>query len=183
MTLSGAASATVTADASGNYSFTGLLNGSYTVTPSKTGFTFSPASQAATVSNANMTAVNFSTRYLQHLRHHQRIGRERCHGELSGAARATVTADASGNYTFNGVTNGPYTITPSKSGFGFAPASQNVTVASGQCLAVSFSTTGKTFTLQGTISGTGGSGATVTMSGRRGAPLPMPPATTPSLAC
>ena len=44
VTLSGTASATATADASGNYSFPGLANGSYTVTPSKTGFTFTPSS-------------------------------------------------------------------------------------------------------------------------------------------
>jgi hypothetical protein len=34
VTLSGASSATTTTDANGNYSFTGLDNGSYTVTPS-----------------------------------------------------------------------------------------------------------------------------------------------------
>ena len=40
MTLSGASSATTTADSSGNYSFSGLVNGS--VTPSKIGFIFNP---------------------------------------------------------------------------------------------------------------------------------------------
>ena len=35
--LTGSATATVTADASGNYSFPGLTNGSYTVTPVHTG--------------------------------------------------------------------------------------------------------------------------------------------------
>ena len=48
------------ADANGNYSFTGLANGSYTVTPSKTGYTFSPANQSVTVNGANVTAVNFT---------------------------------------------------------------------------------------------------------------------------
>src|SRR5512135_1870323 len=41
MTLSGGKSTAVTTDASGNYTFTGLDNGSYTITPSKTGFNFS----------------------------------------------------------------------------------------------------------------------------------------------
>ena len=62
VTLSGAATATVTANASGAYTFTGLANGAYTVTPSNTGFTFSPASKAITISNANVTA-NFSTMF------------------------------------------------------------------------------------------------------------------------
>ena len=61
VTLSGAESATVTAaDSSGNYTFNGLANGAYTVTPSKSGFTLSPTSQAATISGASPTAVNFT---------------------------------------------------------------------------------------------------------------------------
>jgi hypothetical protein len=58
--LGGAASATVTADGSGNFSFTGLANGNYTVTPSRSGYTFSPASQSVTVNGANVTSVNFT---------------------------------------------------------------------------------------------------------------------------
>ena len=54
-------SQTVTGDANGNYSFTGLPNGSYLVTPTKTSFTFSPASRTVTVSGANATGINFVT--------------------------------------------------------------------------------------------------------------------------
>jgi RHS repeat-associated protein len=60
MTLSGAASRSVAADASGNYAFTGLANGTYTVTPSKAGYTFTPSSQSVTVSGANKTGINFT---------------------------------------------------------------------------------------------------------------------------
>ncbi len=60
VTLNGAAKATTTADAAGNYSFTGLANGAYTVTPSKAGYTMMPASQSATVSDANVSGVNFT---------------------------------------------------------------------------------------------------------------------------
>jgi hypothetical protein len=59
--LSGAATATVTADSSGNYSFSGLANGTYTVTPSRSGSTFDPTSQSVTVNGANATAINFTT--------------------------------------------------------------------------------------------------------------------------
>jgi hypothetical protein len=59
MALSGVRSGNAITDASGNYSFTGLDNGSYTITPSKTGFTFSPTSSPKTVSGANITGVNF----------------------------------------------------------------------------------------------------------------------------
>jgi len=59
VSLSGASTATATTDASGSYSFSGLANGSYTITPSMTGYTFNPTSSAQTVNSANSTGVNF----------------------------------------------------------------------------------------------------------------------------
>src|SRR5216684_1148065 len=58
--LSGAASASATADSSGNYIFTGLPNGTYTIAPSHAGFTFTPGSQSMAVNGANVTGVNFT---------------------------------------------------------------------------------------------------------------------------
>src|SRR5208337_5616681 len=49
LTLSGTTSLMTPANSSGNYSFTGLANGTYTVTPGQTGETFSPASQTVTI--------------------------------------------------------------------------------------------------------------------------------------
>src|SRR6185437_2162252 len=43
VTLSGTSSATTTTNSSGAYSFSGLANGTYTVTPRHAGYTFSPA--------------------------------------------------------------------------------------------------------------------------------------------
>ena len=39
----------------------GLTNGTYTVTPSSLGMTFTPASRSVTVSGANVTGVNFTS--------------------------------------------------------------------------------------------------------------------------
>jgi hypothetical protein len=60
VSLSGASTASTTSDSSGNYTFTGLSNGVYAVTPSKSGFAFSPTSQSATVSGASVSGVNFT---------------------------------------------------------------------------------------------------------------------------
>ena len=60
VTLSGPASATVTADSSGNYSFNGLGNANYTVTPSKSGYTFTPPNQSATINGADVSGINFT---------------------------------------------------------------------------------------------------------------------------
>jgi plastocyanin len=59
MALSGASSATTITDANGDYTFTGLDNGSYTIIPSIAGITFSPDSSAQTVGGADINAVNF----------------------------------------------------------------------------------------------------------------------------
>ena len=59
ITLSGAGSATTTTDASGNYNFAGLVNGSYIVTPSLGGYVFGPTNQPVTISGANVNGINF----------------------------------------------------------------------------------------------------------------------------
>jgi hypothetical protein len=61
VTLGGGATASTVADASGNYTFTGLLADTYTVTPSLTGYTYTPASTQVTITNANVSNVNFSS--------------------------------------------------------------------------------------------------------------------------
>jgi hypothetical protein len=60
MTLTGTSLATVTTDTSGNYTFSGLSNGNYTVTPSKAGYAFAPTSIAVTISGANQEDKNFT---------------------------------------------------------------------------------------------------------------------------
>jgi|WetSurSiteA1Bulk_404760.scaffolds.fasta_scaffold00079_4 large repetitive protein len=58
--LTGVANATATTNASGVYIFTGLSNGNYTVTPSQTGRTFTPATRNVTINNANVNNINFT---------------------------------------------------------------------------------------------------------------------------
>jgi chitodextrinase len=57
--LTGSATTSMTTDASGNYTFTGLANGSYTVTPSLTCYTFTPISISKTINSANSNGNNF----------------------------------------------------------------------------------------------------------------------------
>jgi hypothetical protein len=58
--LTGPVGATATADASGNYIFPGLVNGSYSITPNKSGFEFSPTTLAETVDGADVLNANFT---------------------------------------------------------------------------------------------------------------------------
>jgi hypothetical protein len=59
ITLTGSGSTSTTTDSSGNYSFSSAANGSYTVTPTMTGYTFTPANRTANVSGANVTVPDF----------------------------------------------------------------------------------------------------------------------------
>jgi hypothetical protein len=52
--------ATATANGNGTYTFPNVANGSYTVTPTKSGFTFTPASAVVTVNGASVTGINFT---------------------------------------------------------------------------------------------------------------------------
>ncbi len=175
VTLSGAANATTTANSTGSFTFAGLSNATYTLTPSHTGYTFNPASQNATINGANVTAVNFmaTAQGGQTFSISGTIsptaGGSGATVTLSGAVSATTTANSSGNYTFTGLSNGTYAVTPSHTGYTFNPTSQSTTINGANVAAVNFTATaqgGQAFSISGTISPTtGGSGATVRLSG------------------
>jgi Domain of unknown function (DUF4082)/Bacterial Ig domain len=57
--LTGAATATTTADSSGNYAFNDLLAGAYVLTPTKSGVLFTPGTQSVKLADSNATQVNF----------------------------------------------------------------------------------------------------------------------------
>jgi parallel beta-helix repeat protein len=175
VTLSGAANATTTADSGGNYSFSGLASGEYTVAPSKSGYSFTPASLSTTISTSNVTGVNFTATSTAPMTYSlsgnisPAAGGSGATVTLSGTASATATADSNGNYGFTGLASGSYTVTPSKGGYSFTPASLNTTISTSNVTGVDFiatSTAPMTYSLSGNISpSSGGSGATVTLSG------------------
>lgn len=61
MTLTGADTAVTTTDAAGSFSFFGLADGAYTVTPSRAGYGFSPASAAVLVSGGSVANLSFAS--------------------------------------------------------------------------------------------------------------------------
>lgn len=60
VTRSGNGTTTTTTDSGGNYSFSGVQNGSYTLTPGKAGYSFNPATLPVTVDGADLSALNFA---------------------------------------------------------------------------------------------------------------------------
>jgi hypothetical protein len=144
VTLSGMASATTTANGSGAYTFTGLANGTYTVTPSLTGYTYTPGSQNVTVNGANATGVNFTATPQVGPKFNISgtispvAGGSGATVTLSGVASATTATDGAGNYSFRGLANGTYAVTPSNTGYTFTPSSQGATVNGANVTGVNF---------------------------------------------
>src|ERR1019366_3146438 len=58
VSYTGTASGSVKADGSGNYTLN-LANGTYTITPTRSGASFRPANMSETVSSASITGINF----------------------------------------------------------------------------------------------------------------------------
>ena len=168
LTLPSSGTVTATPDGSGNYNFPNLGNGTYTVTPSKSGQTFVPTSQTVTISGSSASGINFA---MQTWSISGVISPSTASSgttlSLSGATSATTTTDGLGNYSFGGLANGAYIVTPSNTGFTFSPASQTVNLNGANSSAVNFAATANpTWSISGTISPASlGSGSLVTLSG------------------
>jgi carboxypeptidase family protein len=144
--LSGTGSATTTASSSGNYTFNGLANGSYAITPSHTGYTFSPTSHTATINGADVTGINFTASaqtgtFSISGTISPTAGGSGATVTLSGAASVVTTANNSGSFSFTGLSNGTYTVTPSNIGYAFSPVSQNVALSGANKTGVNFTAT------------------------------------------
>ena len=123
-----AGSSSATSDGSNNYSIAGLAAGTYTVTPTKSGCTFSPASSSVTITSANVTGVNFTASCTTPT--YSISGNVGVSGATVTAGAASTTSDGSGNYSMSGFASGTYTVTPTKTGCSFSPASSSVTITS-----------------------------------------------------
>lgn len=175
-------SAAKSTDASGNYSFTGAGNGIYTITPSLAGYTFSPLSRNITVANDNVTVPEFtatattaSTFTMSGKVTFNGTGFPGITMNVTGAATGSKLTDINGDYTFSGLQDGTYTITPSAAGYTFAPASQDITITGGNVTVAVFTATASAsvFTASGTVSLNGAvlAGVNITISDAGGTPL------------
>jgi hypothetical protein len=138
MTLTGAYVRTETTDASGNYTFTVVPNGDYTLTPSKAGYWFSPPSLSPTVNGADVASQDFAAILRTYrIEGNVEVG-------VAGPASVYLTGDrtsiafASGNgdYAFSGLPDGTYVLTPDDATV--QPISQSVTIAGATVTGVDF---------------------------------------------
>jgi len=127
-------------DPTGAFRFVDIVNGTYTVEPSRAGFTFTPSTQSVTVNGGDKTGVDFTAEGTLTLSGTvlaaDGTGEADVLVTVSKALWSwTATTATNGTYTVSRVMPGPcpprmggHTVVPSKSGATFDPASLNVTM-------------------------------------------------------
>lgn len=126
----------IVTNSAGYYTFGHVANGSYTISPTLSTATLIPQSRNVTVANANISGQDFvvssgtpGATYSVAGRISTSAGAAVANVQVSRTGSATpVTTNTAGYYTFTGVPNGSYTLTPSLSGKTFSPATKTVTV-------------------------------------------------------
>lgn len=124
-----------TTNTNGEYTLTGVPNGSFYITPSRSGFNFQPTTRLITVRGANLTGVDFTA--VQGVT----ISGRATTANGSGIAGARIeregisslfstTTDSQGYYSFASVTPGNYIVRATATGYAFSPRAKGVTVGS-----------------------------------------------------
>ena len=156
-----------TTDAAGAYSIPNAPAGTYTLTPSLTGYTFSPPSRSVTVTGAAITAQDFTAIAPTY------AVSGTVSGDVKGGVKLTLsdstksfeaTTDAAGAYSIPNAPAGTYTLTPSLTGYTFSPPSRSVTVTGAAITAQDFTAIAPTYAVSGTVSGDVKGGVKLTLS-------------------
>jgi len=168
LSQNGSTISTATAGTNGAYSFPSVANGTYTVTPSKPGVSFSPTSMNVVVSGGPVTATAFTATTTISGTVSPATSGAGTLLTLNGPNQLTMTAtaDSTGLYSFGGLSIGSYTVTPSKGGYTFTPQSQGVTITTGSATANFTATLVQAYTISGTVTpAAAGAGTLLTLSG------------------
>ncbi|MCX5826104.1 MAG: SpaA isopeptide-forming pilin-related protein [Deltaproteobacteria bacterium] len=186
--LTGAATTSTTTDASGNFSITGLANGTYTVTPVKAGdtgipvkavYTFNPVSSVVVVSGASVANANFvaTAAYAPTFSISGAVSGAVQAGvmiTLSGTQAGTAITNASGNYSFSGLVDRTYverhhTVIPSLTGYTFTPGYRIIVVSYGNSTGNNFTSVAVTppaaYSISGAVSGATLASVTINLTG------------------
>ena len=169
--LTGAASKSTITNENGDYEFTGLYNGSYTITPSLISGT--PESRSVSIYGANVEGQDFTEKGYSISGRIITADGEAFPGvivSLSGEASASTRTDTDGYYTFHSLFNGLYTITPSKacSAYTFEPSFIIVNIYNSDVMGQDFVSPVIASKISGRITTADGKafpGVTVTLSG------------------
>ncbi len=130
--LNGPQQMVTSTDADGFYEFKFSTNGEYTVAPKLDGVTIEPANHKVYVNNSVIGSLDFEIDSLPQISGNicewYGVGAQNVRVELAGPAPQVVTSDEYGNYSFDNVDSGDYTIKPSRERTDFNPGQIEITV-------------------------------------------------------
>jgi len=174
--LTGGTSVVIKTDATGSFAFNDLTGGqTYTVTPSKTNYTFAPLNQtfinltsnviASFIGTLNTYSISGSVKDISG------VGMAGVTMTLSGSMSGTITTGNDGSYAFTNLPGGGnYTVTPSLAKFMFSPPSATSNNLSSNRV-VNFTGRVATYTISGGVinvdNGSNIEGFTIELTGTR----------------
>ena len=118
-------SKTTTSDSSGNYTINVSYNWSGKVTPTRSSYTFIPASRTYTNVTTNLTGQNFIA--INAYTISGNVGVAGAVLKYTDGTAKSVTSDANGNYSLPVTFNWNGTVTPTKVGYTFTPPNRTYT--------------------------------------------------------
>jgi hypothetical protein len=166
--ISGTLPRSATTDPSGYYELIGLNNGTYTVQPSLTGYTFDPTEATVTVQDGIVTGVNFtaalaSTYEVSGIVTLNGVGFPNVSITLGGPVIRSGVTDFSGHFSIQ-APNGQYFVNASAIGYSFTPGSRLVAVDGAPVNGVNFTANViHAYTVSGTVTLSTGGGASGVM--------------------
>jgi hypothetical protein len=171
--LSGSLSRSATTASNGSYQFTGLTNqGNYTITPTKSSWSFAPVSISTVSLSANLANQNFTGTALfsisGYVRNASGTGISGATVSLSGNTSQTVTTAGNGSYQFFNLSGGSnYTVTATLSGYSFTLVSLSTGSLSANWSNANFTSVTTTYYIEGTVTsnGVGLAGVNMVVSG------------------
>ena len=137
----------VTADSAGSYSLRVSYGWSGTVTPSKPGYVFSPASASFTNLTATQTIQNFAASAIYVISGN--AGLPGVTLSYVNGTPQTVVSDASGNYSIVVPAGWSGTVTPSKPSYVFSPVNRTYSNLAANQTAQNYTASLATFTISG----------------------------------
>lgn len=127
------------------YNLSGLPNGTWNVTATSPGVTLIPQNftNPLVIAGTSLFNQNFQVAPTAGVEVSGvvRTGSTPLPGVVVSDGTRSATTDSLGRYVLVGVPAGPYTLTPTRAGYTFTPATRMVTVASANLTGIDFSTT------------------------------------------
>ena len=131
--ISGGGASTTTAT-DGTYTFSNRAAGTYTITPSAVGRSFTPSSSTVTLAGVNSTGNNFTSTINNAVISGTVTGTggtgiTGVNVALTGGATTAFVTGSNGAYSFPSQPAGSYTVTPTLADYAFSPATSSVTLS------------------------------------------------------